>query len=457
MKFSFTIAIIVLFICINFPVVYAQSTTDLLCQFDKNSMIRSKLSKAQGCIESGDYDGAKSYLNGVLNLDKNNIKAKQLLAICNNRRKSVQVVSTTLSVSTSSLSFAAVGGTENIQITTNASSYVIALLPNWCTITEYSNYIVVTCNKNLGNAARGDYFTVSAGDKSIRIYVNQAQSPNSEPIVKAEETNTLSLSKEYLYFESQGGKSEAINVYSNASTYSVSFLPSWCTVQSNNGYFTVLCNANYNSQARNDWFIVTAGDKEKKVYVIQKGLAVVNQSYNSYKRKTTVFYIGVGASYPLIVKENFMRFDNISYDFRIGLVKTIGLYAKIETNFKTQSFDYKIDNLPSDLYYKRVNDGESEYYSRLALVGGVMINTKPIGIYLGAGYGYYNHYIKANLYNYSSNSFMKTINLGSVNSTKGLETDAGLIFKINKVCFSAGVSSLEFNYYEANVDVGILF
>lgn len=48
-----------------------------------------KLKKAQECSNNGNYLGAKNYLIGVLNLDPNNSKAKELLAVCNNGGKPV--------------------------------------------------------------------------------------------------------------------------------------------------------------------------------------------------------------------------------------------------------------------------------------------------------------------------------------------------------------------------------
>ncbi|MDR1581735.1 MAG: hypothetical protein LBS55_00485 [Prevotellaceae bacterium] len=82
---------------------------------------------------------------------------------------------------------------------------------------------------------------------------------------------TLSVSKDRLSFYSSGGSSERITVYSNANAYSVSLVPSWCSVQTYNGYFVVTCNANNSAQLRSDWFKVTAGGKEVNIYINQSG------------------------------------------------------------------------------------------------------------------------------------------------------------------------------------------
>lgn len=82
---------------------------------------------------------------------------------------------------------------------------------------------------------------------------------------------TLSVSNDRLAFFATGGVSEQIKVYSNASSYTVSLLPSWCKVQTYNGYFVVTCSANNSVQPRSNWFKVTAGGKEVTVYVNQVG------------------------------------------------------------------------------------------------------------------------------------------------------------------------------------------
>ncbi|MBK6571865.1 MAG: BACON domain-containing protein [Saprospiraceae bacterium] len=86
-----------------------------------------------------------------------------------------------------------------------------------------------------------------------------------KPQEKENHTTNLSVSISTLYFTSYGGTSEQIKVYSNVITYSVpsSLVPSWCTVNTYSGYFTVTASANPNSKSRIDWLKVTVGEIKK--------------------------------------------------------------------------------------------------------------------------------------------------------------------------------------------------
>lgn len=94
---------------------------------------------------------------------------------------------------------------------------------------------------------------------------------NGEGKPQEKQATTLTVSTSYLYFSSNGGISEQIKVYSDASTYSVpsGYIPSWCTVKTYSGYFTVTVSANPDYTSRKNWFKVTAGGKEVRISVEQ--------------------------------------------------------------------------------------------------------------------------------------------------------------------------------------------
>jgi tetratricopeptide (TPR) repeat protein len=90
-------------------------------------------------------------------------------------------------------------------------------------------------------------------------------------------TPTLSVSKESLSFTSSGGN-ENITVTTNASSYSVSGLPAWCTVQKYEGYFVVTCQANTSTATRTGVLTVTAGEKTSQINISQAGVVAVTLS-----------------------------------------------------------------------------------------------------------------------------------------------------------------------------------
>lgn len=108
-----------------------------------------------------------------------------------------------------------------------------------------------------------------------------------KPLEKEEQIINLSLSKGTLYFTADGGISEQIIVYTDATTFSIptSYIPSWCEVKIFSRYFTVAANANPNHTSRKDWFKVTAGGKEVKIYVEQLAKTSANSQQSSSPRK----------------------------------------------------------------------------------------------------------------------------------------------------------------------------
>lgn len=414
------------------------------------------LQNANIAFSNRKYQEAKDLYAIVLETNPNDPYAKSQLNKCNSSTGSssnqATVSAPTTLLSKSSLSFTALGGTENVSITTNSSSYTINLLPDWCTVQIYANYFTITCNSNTLSTTRNDYFTVIAGDKSVRVYVSQAAG--------VESTNTpitLSVSKETIYFKKEGGSSESIKVISNAANYSISFLPSWCTIKTHDGYFVLSCKENYNSENRSDWFYVNAGDKQVKVDVNQNGTTATNKYVKYKKSNPTNLYLGIGTLKPMVFKADGKTQTNsdFGYSFMIGFVKTLGLYAKVSTNFSSISGDYTLTSLP-DIYYGATNTYSNTCFNRFGVVGGLMLKLNPIMLYVGAGKGHYYHFVKTDLYKYLDDSFVNTVNLTTM-SFSGLETDAGLIINFNKVGLSMGVSSFSFKYYEVNAGLGIRF
>lgn len=149
MKLSHAIILIALLTSQFASLAFGSAIVNGLCQFDKSTMIKEKLKKGQECINNGNYSGAKNYLNGVLKLDSNNAKAKELLAVCNNEGKPVtsprsnssslnsnnsnrnNSYSSALYVSKTELSFSSYGGTESLTVTSGASWSISVNSESW--------------------------------------------------------------------------------------------------------------------------------------------------------------------------------------------------------------------------------------------------------------------------------------------------------------------------------------
>lgn len=197
----------------------------------------------------------------------------------------------------------------------------------------------------------------------------------------------------------------------------------------------------------------------QEIYVSDYGTRVFNLNLPERKnkvikpKKRTYIVLGGGVVSPMITKPDYNNPD-LAYEFRLGFVKTIGVYARYTSNLSEDKVDYSIANLPNNYYYV-LTSGKS--FSRMGTVGGLMVKVKPIVFYAGVGWGYYNSLVKADLYDYSNDGFVKSINIGDNNSIEGIETNAGIILKFGGFGLSAGVSSIEFKYYEANLGIALFF
>jgi hypothetical protein len=261
-----------------------------------------KLTRAKNCVEwtksdnqsftNGNYSAAKENYQKVLDSNPKDAYAKTQLEKCNNLLNPP----TTLSVSKENLSFSSSGGGESITVNTNASSYSLNALPSWCTIQKYTGYFIVTCNVNLASTTRTGSFTVTAGDKSVRINVSQLG-------VQPKPETTLSVAKGNLSFSSSGGN-ESITVTTNAGSYSLNVLPSWCTVQKYTGHFVIACSANSASTTRTGSFTVTAGDKSVRINVSQSGVPPKSETTLSVSKDNLSFSSSGGKSEKITVYSN---------------------------------------------------------------------------------------------------------------------------------------------------------
>ena len=247
---------------------------------DRAKKCADHIKVADNAFANKNYRVAKENYQKVLELNPKDEYVKNQLDKCDDLLKPPAV---TLSASKTSLSFSSSGGNESITITTNASSYSINSLPSWCTVQKNTGSFKITCSSNSESTTRTGHFTVTAGDKTVRINVRQSGATKKQEA-------TLSISEERLSFSSSGGRSEEIEVYSNADTYSILYVPSWCSVRMYDGYFVVSCDANYTGQSRSNWFAVIAGGKEVKVYINQTSTTRRSNAYTYTRNKTNVCF-----------------------------------------------------------------------------------------------------------------------------------------------------------------------
>lgn len=279
MKLSHAIILIVLLTGQSASLAYASTSVNGICQFDKSTMINQKLKKAQECINNGNYSGAKNYLNGVLKLDPNNAKAKELLAVCNNGGQPVasprrnnsssnsnnstrsNLTSTDFSVSKNELSFSSYGGTETITVSSRSTWSISVNTNSWGHLTRSGNTLTLKVDANTSTTSRTDFFKLKSGNQEVKVNITQVGSQyNSSPY--------LNVSKTTMFFASNGGQ-ESITISSN-NTWKISTnTNSWGHLKQEGNTLTLSVDANYTGNQRTDYFVLSSGGIEKRINITQ--------------------------------------------------------------------------------------------------------------------------------------------------------------------------------------------
>ncbi len=232
------------------------------------------LKAADQAFNSKNYKQAQENYQNVLGENPKDSYAKAQLG-----KSSEALAATTLSLSRMDLSFSSSGGREGIAVNTNAASFSITKLPPWCSVDKSASSFSLVCTANTGNTTRYGYFTVTAGDKTIRVDVTQSG-------IATKTATTLTISRQNISFTASGGRT-IIDVKTNASDYQIRLLPRWCTVVAKHDtWFTISCGPNSSPRSRNSGFKVIAGDKEVEITVNQAGIENANTSTSKSNNPT---------------------------------------------------------------------------------------------------------------------------------------------------------------------------
>jgi hypothetical protein len=117
-----------------------------------------------------------------------NVKAGEKVVKMNINQQGGEEI--TLSTSIQNVSITKEVGSMVINVNTNANDFNITLLPSWCKVNKYRTWFSLNCEPNLTGESRSDWFYVNAGEKQVKIIVNQsAVSSNSH--VKKKDNPTV--------------------------------------------------------------------------------------------------------------------------------------------------------------------------------------------------------------------------------------------------------------------------
>lgn len=175
----------------------------------------------------------------------------------------------TLSVSTSSISVEASGGSMNLQVMSNTGWYVSSGA-SWCSVSPQqgnnNGVVYVTASENTSTNSRSCTLTVSTTDGSLMQNVQISQSGLQASL---EATPSVSLT-------SEKGASNTFSITSNVS-WTLSGVPEWLKADPLNGdgnktvTLTTL-NANETAEERTATLTVTAGGQTASIKVTQASM-----------------------------------------------------------------------------------------------------------------------------------------------------------------------------------------
>ncbi len=284
-------------------------------------------------------------------------------------KKRLQVISNPtglLSVTKNLVTSSSAGGEDVVNVTTDADSYNLDSVPTWCSIRRFPKYFTITIQENAANYGRTGYVYVSAGQKTEKITIRQ----------EGKKAIYLIVSSDSIFFNAEGGISREIMVKTNASGYTIDLLPKWCLAQKYDSSFVLTCGSNYGSQPRRDWFYVSAGGKEVKVLVSQRGKQeAVNekpilptapqQSLKSgcFNCPKTNGAWGLTAGYSQLIFGKYNNYDGFLFGMRaeplfkwgFGLNTGLLLYSfqkRDLTEERKMQFEYYGVNMPLHLEYR---------------------------------------------------------------------------------------------------------
>ena len=173
-----------------------------------------------------------------------------------------------LSVSPSSVSFSAEGGSRTLSVNSSDSWHISTNTYNWGHLSRNGNSLTLRIDANNSRELRTDYFEISSGTKTYRV--NIRQTGMSQVYLNVSPTNAT--------FPSSGG-SENIHIDTNFE-WSISVnTNSWGHLTRHGNQLILKVDQNTSSSQRTDYFKIKAGNIERTINITQA--AVSNSSYNS--------------------------------------------------------------------------------------------------------------------------------------------------------------------------------
>ena len=181
--------------------------------------------------------------------------------------------STEFRVSKTELIFGPDGGTQSITVISDQPWSIYVQPAGWGYLRREGNTLTLRVDANTSNTDRADNFCLKSSDNEIRINVYQNGKEYIQPY--------LNVSKSDLNFYSSGGY-ETISVRSNVDWEIKNGHILWAHLTKNGDNIRISIDENMSSSRRIDYFVIKAGDLEKRIYLTQSGRNASSAYISSY-------------------------------------------------------------------------------------------------------------------------------------------------------------------------------
>lgn len=167
------------------------------------------------------------------------------------------------------------------------------------------------------------------------------------------------------------------------------------------------------------------------------------------QEETCATYARTGYKF-LTINAAISQYNDISYGLTIGMMKKIGWFLSVTTNFQNEThYDYECDadhyiSLNGNLYYPEYTGKES--YSSLSVMGGFLTRLSgPVALRLGVGYG-----LRTQCYETCNGYWVKDSSI----SSQGVDVSLGLQWNLKGFILSIDGVINSFNTFEAKIGIG---
>ena len=301
--------------------------------------------------------------------------------------------STYLNVSSSNISFSNSGGTQTINVESNSDWYIDVKPASWGRVSKSGNNLYVSVDGNNSTQSRSDYIVIRSGNKTCNINISQSG-----------KSAYLNVSSSNISFSSSGG-TRTIYVESNCDWKIAVPTASWGSLSKTGDAITLSVKANNSSSQRTDYFMIKAGNLERKIYITQAA-STSSYNYSNNSSNTTYNYNQSSYSYKKHNSSGPLFSFGIDVDLETNLGSEAGsqIYPSFGLLTRFGQHEHTL-NFITGLRFRWFmvmpsygnSDAEHKYYGRLlAIPGYFRINIVHLGddagaIYIGIGaeYGVY--------------------------------------------------------------------